>query len=287
MQTTLRDFSGTMRMPLRGGDTGVSQTIALMRNVIDDAVDDPKVNEQGIEILRFAGAGNFDKREKLQAIYDFISNGMLYVEDPVGPFGPKETIRNVRTLLKQMAGDCDDFTVLTAALAGTIGIATRAVTIASDPASPKDFNHIYPEGEVYPGMWISMDAARPGAAFGVAPPRYYRKRIWSLTDSSYQDVSGVRASSLNGYAILGQSDAAAQDISAVGQSVANVIAASKGSPYGSFQTPYTPVSAPAGYGAPGYPGGPAGASLSFAGGSAVWWIAGIAAVAWALSAARK
>lgn len=287
---SLQNFTGTLRMPLPRGDEGVSRTIRLIRDLMDSGVTDPVVNEAAINILRNAGVQNFDREGKLRALYEYVSwPNFLYVEDPVGPFGPKETVRTVRTLLRVRAGDCDDYTLLLASLAGSIGIATRAVTVAADPSAPDDFSHIYPEAELSPGNWVAMDAARPGAQFGLPAQRYFRKRIWSLTDSSHRDVQGQRLSSLNGYAILGQPDVnvAAQDISAIGQSVANVVAASKGSPYGSFQTPYTPISAPAGYGVPGYPGGTTGATLSLGGSSAIWWILGIGAVALAISSARK
>ncbi len=283
----LQNFTGVLRMPLPRGDEGVARTIRLIRDLMDAAVADPQVNEAAINILRNASVQNFDREAKLRALYEFVSwPNFLYVEDPVGPFGPKETVRTVRTLLRVRAGDCDDYTLLLASLAGTVGIATRAVTVAADPSAPNDFSHIYPEAEVSPGNWVAMDAARPGAQYGLPAQRYFRKRVWSLTDSSYRDVAGQRISSLNGYAVLGQPNpnVAAEDISAVGQSVANVIAASKGSPYGSFTTPYTPVAPPAGYGAPGYPGGVPGASLSLAGISPVWIIIGAAV---AIYAARR
>ena len=281
---TLRNFSGVMSTPLKRGDAGVEQTLHWMKRLIDDAVKDPIVNRTAIDALRRVNAPSFDRDAKLRALYDFVSwPNFLYVEDPVGPFGPKETLRPVRDLLQLRAGDCDDFTVLLASLAGTIGIRTRAVTIAADPRCPSEFSHIYPEAEVAPNRWVPLDAARPGSAYGVGVPRYFRKRIWSLTDDRYTDVlTGERLISLNGYAFLGDaSDAAAQDISAVGQSVANVISASKGNPYGSFATPYTPLAPPAGYGTPGYPGGPAGASLSLAGVSPMLLILGFGLAVWA------
>jgi hypothetical protein len=283
---TLRNFSGVMGVPLARGDAGVEQTICIMKCLIDDAVKDPAINVQAIRILRDAGVANFGVLDRAHAFYDWISQpaNFLYVPDPIGPFGPKETVRPARTLFEVKGGDCDDYSALLASLLGTVGIRTRLVTIAADRNSPNDFSHIYPEAEVARGRWIPLDAARPGAQFGVAPPAYFRKRIWSLEDDSYSDVTGAargpaarNLSSLNGYAMLGQTDnTTAQDISAVGQSVANVIAASKGSPYGSFVTPYTPVAPPAGYGVPGYPGGAPGASLSLAGISPAWIIGGLA-----------
>lgn len=296
-----------MTQPLRSGDAGVAQTIRLMRDVIDAGVTDKDLNERVIDVLRAAGVGNFDKAAKAQAIYDWVSANFLYVEDPVGPFGPKETVRTIRAMLRRPAGDCDDYTSFLAAALGTAGIAARAVTVASDPSAPNDFSHIYPEAEVSPGNWIAMDAARPGAQFGLAPQRFNRKRVWSLTDNSYRDIGcacrtdcGERVSSLAGYALLGKGhlgqdpNVAAQDISAVGQATANIIAAAQGSPFAAFQTAYSPVAPAAGYGntgfyGPGYPGAgsPTGITATLAGSSAIWWILGIGAVALALGRSRK
>jgi transglutaminase-like putative cysteine protease len=278
VNTDLRNFRGVFGQPLHQGDAGVEQTINLIRRLVDDGVKDPQVNETAIRILQNAGVNGFDRGAKLQALYAAVAANMLYVEDPVGPFGPKETVRSARRLLDLRAGDCDDFTILLASLAGTIGVPTRAVTIASDPSAPDEFSHIYPEAELAPGLWVSLDAARPGAAYGVAPPLYFRKRVWCLSNPTFRDITGHRPSSLNGYAVLGQPDAVAQDISAVGQSIANVTAAAKGSPWASFATPYTPIAAPAGYGTPGYPGGPPGATLSLAGASPMVLLLGFGAL---------
>lgn len=298
---TIRSMSGVMGSPLLRGDRGVEQTIDLLRCLVDDAVKDPAINVKAIQILRDYNVANFGTLDRLHAFYDWISQpaNFLYVPDPVGPFGPKETLRPARTLFEVRGGDCDDYTALLGSLLGTVGIRTRVVTIAADRNYPNDFSHIYPEAEVSPGCWIAMDAARPGAQFGIAPPRYFRKRVWSLTDSEHEDLKNSlagspagRVCSLNGYAVLGD-DPAAQDISAIGQSVANVIAAAKGSPYGNFATPYSPWTSTMGPYAPGsvvppagYPGGPSGASVSVAGSNAIWWILGIAAAAAALSSAR-
>src|SRR5712691_9353430 len=133
---SLQDFTGTMRMPLPRGDEGVARTIRLIRDLMDSAITDPQVNEAAIHILRNANVQNFDRDAKLRALYDFVSwPNFLYVADPVGPFGPKETVRTVRTLLRVRAGDCDDYTLLLASLAGTVGIPTRAVTVAADPSA--------------------------------------------------------------------------------------------------------------------------------------------------------
>ena len=301
---TLRSLTGVMGTPLATGDAGVEHTIDVLRRIVDDGVKDPEVNRTAIKILRDYNVQNFSIEDRVQAIYAWISNpaNFLYVPDPIGPFGPKETLRPIRTLLAVRGGDCDDFTSLLCALLGTIGIPTRAVTIAADPSSPEDFSHIYPEAQVSARRWVAIDAARPGAAYGAAPPFYFRKRVWSLTDKSYCDLKGAsagvrarRVSSLNGYAMLGAMgddsvDPTAQDIAVSTQGIANIIAAANGNPWGSFSTPYTPsaVAPQAGYYPAGYPGAPGapGASLNLAANPSVWWILGLVAAAAVLKGVR-
>src|SRR5579859_5927799 len=102
---TLRNLSGVMGMPLARGDRGVEQTICILRCLIDDAVKDPAINVQAIRILRDAGVANFGVMDRLQAFYAWISQpaNFLYVPDPIGPFGPKETVRPARTLFQVKA----------------------------------------------------------------------------------------------------------------------------------------------------------------------------------------
>jgi hypothetical protein len=266
-----------MGTPLLSGDAGVAQTIGVMRQIVDDAVKDPAVNAAAIQLVRGV-TDSFSRDQKAQAIYAAVANRWLYVEDPVGPFGPKETVRPVRLLLQTFAGDCDDATILICSLCGTIGIPCRIVTIAADPSSPREFSHVYPEAEIAPGQFVAMDVARPGSAYGVPPPRYFRKRVWDLSSKSYADLagagcgcacgekcSGTQVSRLNGYALLGDdtSNPTSENLQAtasVESGIAQIISASQGQPtipfnYPTGSSPYsafTPAGTtlPAGYGVP-------------------------------------
>ena len=246
-----------MGTPLLSGDAGVAQTIGLIRQIVDDAVKDPAVNGVAIDFVRGV-TDSFSRDQKAQAIYNAVAMRWLYVEDPVGPFGPKETVRPVRLLLQTFAGDCDDATILICSLLGTIGIPCRIVTIAADPTSPQEFSHVYPEAEIVPGRFVAMDVARPGSAYASAPARYYRKRVWSLESKSYSDLAGAgcscgrsccaaKPSRLNGYAVLGDDNTVAEDLTAsasVASGIAQIVSASKGQPtvpfsYASGSSPYS------------------------------------------------
>lgn len=91
-------------MPLRRGDSGVAQAVALIRQLVEDGVKDPLVNKTAIAMVRGLH-DQFSQEAKARAIYAAVASQFTYVEDPVGPFGPKETLRPVRTLLRNWAGD--------------------------------------------------------------------------------------------------------------------------------------------------------------------------------------
>jgi transglutaminase-like putative cysteine protease len=250
------------RAPLLSGEPGTKQTIDLMRQLIDEAVADQKFVRFAVDLVRNVPAYN-DLGEAL-AVYKWVQSSIRFTKDPV----TKEKLYPPQELLKIRAGDCDDISMLMAALLIAIGYPARLITLAANPASPDDFSHVYVEGEVPPGSggWIPMDAARSDAAFGVAPPTYSRKRAWSLTDDSYQDLGRSQPRrALSGYprfaayrgpvllgddasdALIAQSVAELPAIMYASQGVP--VSSSNVSPYGTYTTGYTPGAGvpPAGY----------------------------------------
>jgi len=184
--------------PLLGGDDGTEQTIRMIRGLVDDAWKDPFVNRTAIEIVRNAGVPQYDSLGQVRAIYNWVHSNFYFVNDPVS----KEAVRPTRDLLQLFAGDCDDINAnVLPALLGSIGYDVRLVTIAADAGNPDAFTHVY--CEVYlDGQWIPLDAARPGASFAAAPPRFFRREWWSLTDSGHGDYSDD-AATMAGYGRAG------------------------------------------------------------------------------------
>lgn len=252
LPSSLGNYAGSV--PLLSGHAGTAQTIALARKLVDSAVKDPAVNRLAVDIVR--GTPQYDDHAKAEAIYNWVCANFTYVQDPVGPFGPKETLRPVRDLLELRAGDCDDINlVLFPSLLGTIGYSTRAVTIAGDPAHPREFTHVYCEVEI-DGQWIPMDAARPGAIFGEEPPYYFDRKEWPITDANQFSLFGCRG--LAGYVGNLGADITGQDIQAIESGAAQIISAADQNPYSyqyysNLQTPASPhlVSPQLGYGVSG------------------------------------
>jgi hypothetical protein len=175
------------RAPLLAGGAGTAQTIKLMRKLVDQAVGDASFVRHAIDIVRHVPA--YHDLGEASTVYDWVTHNIRYTKDPV----TKEKLYPPAELLRIRAGDCDDIAMLMSALMIALGYPARVVTIGANAENPEEFTHVYAEAEVPPGSgnWVSMDAARPGATFGVEPPAYFRKRAWSLTDDSFADLTGL------------------------------------------------------------------------------------------------
>lgn len=252
------------RAPLQSGDRGTAQTIKAMRQLVDRALGDSSFVRTAKDIIRRVPA--HDEWGEAETIYTWVLQNIRFAKDPV----TKEALYPPTELLKIRSGDCDDISMLLAALYLAVGYPARLVTIAANPETPQEFSHVFVEVELPPGSnnWIAADAARPGSQFAVPPPMYYRKRIWSLIDDSFQDLAGMtRLRGLGNYRGLGDDGIDWGSIITQGiQETPQIIAVATGQPtnlsnragvvatgpYSSFATPMTP-----GYGIPqaGYSSG--------------------------------
>lgn len=173
--------------PLLEGDAGTAQTIAWIRQLVDQGKKDPFVNRFTGTLLRRAGVAPYDDAGEIRAIFEGVLRHVRFTKDPEG----KECLRPARTTLEWGFGDCDDINaILLPSMLGAVGYRTRIVTIASHPAAPEQFTHVYCE-VFFRGRWVALDAARKGTKIGVPPSRHFRKRVWSIDEDRFQDVRGV------------------------------------------------------------------------------------------------
>jgi transglutaminase-like putative cysteine protease len=290
---SLGAFTGSTA--LLAGDAGTHQTVSLAKKLVDAAVKDPAVNALAVEIVR--GTPQYDNLSKAEAIYNWVRDNILYVYDPIGPFGPKETLRPMRDLMHLRAGDCDDINmVFIPSLLGTIGYGSRVVTIKADPDNPTEFSHVYCEAKI-DGEWVPMDCARPGAMFGEEPPYYWERKEWPITDDRQFSLLGYHGRQLQGYVLdgyalegydglegMGDDSTTAQDIQAASVGAAAVISAANQNPYSYLYT--TNLATP---GAPGLASPQLGYGASGLGVTVTsWWpIIGIAVFALAFMRFRR
>lgn len=140
------------RSLLAAGDAGIVQTLdAMARAAMGKwGAASPRLRELALAIVREAGAAERDQRAEVEAIHQWMQRSIRYVYDPVGV----EFVSQPEHLaFVQRDGDCDDFSVLEAALLGTLGIVTRFVVVGVRSAA---FEHVYLEARIG-ARWIPLD----------------------------------------------------------------------------------------------------------------------------------
>lgn len=247
MSSRYQPGSMTVRMGLSGGDRGTSETIQVIRELVDQGCEDLFINQLAGGIVRNIDPQDLEGRAR--AIYSAVQRRVKFVPD----IYHKETLRPARVIWQQGFGDCDCMIVLLASMLLTVGFLVRLVTIAADAEDFTQFSHIYLE-LLLNNDWVPVDLARPGARFGRDPGYHERRHVWSLVDGDdYEEPAVVGVNGLGRLALarlgyMGQDEATdiASIIGASGVAATDIIGASQGNtPSGPGTQPL-----PAGYVAP-------------------------------------
>lgn len=158
-------------------DEQVEHAIALMSGYV-------RADSHTPELLKDAAQAVPAGVDPIQGIYDFVQRRIRFQRDEVtgAPIAGLTGLPIVEVLIRprdmatiyERVGDCDDFSMYTAALLRAHGIKSRFVTVAGDPQEPGAWSHVYvaayPEGRGripmdvshggYPG-WEYMEGAGP------------------------------------------------------------------------------------------------------------------------------
>lgn len=159
-----------LHVPLPAGDRGIALTIGFMRQAAEHGQGDPQIRQLALKIV--ASVPNNDTAGELAAIYRWVKANIAFRGEL------DETVQSPEVTLKFMAGDCDDFSVLIAALAGALGYQWDFKTVALSQTAG-DFTHVYPVVEDYAsGQWVPLDATVEGAYPGWEPAGITRAATW-------------------------------------------------------------------------------------------------------------
>lgn len=129
----------------------------------------------------------------LMLVFGWVRNNVTFRKDPASaalmanpPAAPAEIELLIRPIdllrMERPTGDCDDFSMLTAALLRTAGIPCQLVTIAADPEQPNDWSHVYVQAEI-DGRAIALDASH-GTHLGWEYPTPARKKNWPIDEGT-------------------------------------------------------------------------------------------------------
>jgi transglutaminase-like putative cysteine protease len=150
------------------GPVGAMQTITAMRQMVQDAVRDPS---QGVRSLALQIIGDAGYVGQVRAIQLWVQSNIRYVQDPPD----LELVQTPQKTLQWRAGDCDDQSVLVAALLTSIGHPCQfiAVGFAGGPLA-----HVLTRTKIGPN-WVAVETIKP-VALGFMPS--------SITSTYIRDI---------------------------------------------------------------------------------------------------
>lgn len=137
-----------------------------------------------------------DARSQAAAIHQWIRAHVKFTEDAelaAGLSGAPEDaevlIRPVDLLtMSQPQGDCDDFSMLCAAMLRALGIAAHFKTVAAAADSP-DYSHVYVVAQLPAGELLALDCSHgPYPGWEVEPQG--KTRLWPVEDTHMMRALG-------------------------------------------------------------------------------------------------
>lgn len=193
------------RINLPSGEAGTDKTVSVMAQAAMSryGAGSIKIRELAMRIVNDAGAPEKDQLAEVEAIHGWTVNHLRYVRDPLW----YEMVTYPETLAFESAdGDCDDHSVLEAALLGALGIPTRFVVFAFNgsptwqhvalQAMIRDFKTKQPK-------WISLDPIVKDKPVGFEV-KHTAKRLYTISSpSGAKPIAGPVASVISSVVSVG------------------------------------------------------------------------------------
>lgn len=164
-----------------------SETIRRMFELVGQAVTDPKFQELVYQITQAVPGKDYSG--EVRSIFNWVKANIKYTRDPYGV----ELVQDVWSTINRGRADCDDFSILIAAMGEVMGNPSRFVTVSTRP--DKEPCHVYPELNTR-GRWTALDVTVAGSSPGWRPSAGITdRRIWTRGDVG---VSGYESATVEG-----------------------------------------------------------------------------------------
>ena len=141
------------------GARGTLQTLRLMRQLAKAAKKNHIIRRLAMSLT--SGLDQKDYAGEIRNIHSFVRDNIRYLKDIRGV----ETVQTPEKTLEFQAGDCDDKSLLTAALLESIGHPTRFVAMGFNNGG---YCHVYIETKIK-DKWIGVETTEP-VEIGWYPP---------------------------------------------------------------------------------------------------------------------
>ena len=133
------------------GKAGTVATLKIMRQVTKAGKTSLPVRNLALSLV--SELPQKDWFNELKILHKYVRDQIRYVKDIRGV----ETVQTPDVTLSLRAGDCDDKSVLLAAMLEAIGHPTRFIAIGFQP---DDFVHVYPESRIGTS-WVPLETTEP------------------------------------------------------------------------------------------------------------------------------
>lgn len=141
-------------MGIPSGSAGTSTTLDLMVKITREAKKHLPVRLLALSLVK--NNSQKDYRGEVRDLHRFVRDEIRYVKDVNGV----ETLQVPEKTLEFKQGDCDDKSMLLAALLESIGHPTRFVAVGF---APKTYAHVYVETKIG-DKWYPLETTEPWEA---------------------------------------------------------------------------------------------------------------------------
>lgn len=171
------------RWTIGHGDRAIRKTILHMHALVigPEGVGHPDVRVAALEAVR----GSVKNLNEIDFVLDWVKKHIEFRGENA------ETLQSPVVTLQLGAGDCDDHSILIAALLRSLGYNVQFKTVAAQRADPTQFSHVYViVQDKRTGQWKGLDSTVPDSFAGWEPPVVYREQTYGLgDDTSTQDLT--------------------------------------------------------------------------------------------------
>lgn len=168
-------------------ERATAETIGIMADMVRQDSQSPIVRQAARAAA--AGINGADARRLIESVFWWIRRHVALTQDSdiaQGIAGLSSTPEETEVLIRpadllampQPAGDCDDHSMLAAAMLTALGIPAALRTIAADPADPSRYSHVYVMAQT-PQGYIAVDASH-GPRPAWEAPAVGKSTTWEL-----------------------------------------------------------------------------------------------------------
>lgn len=147
-------------MGTASGALGTRQTLKIMAKLVREARRDTRIRHLAASLIQSNAAKDYTS--EVSTIFEYVRNNIRYTLD----INDVETLQMPINTLEFGYGDCDDMSMLLAAMLESIGHPCVFVAIAQEELN--QFDHVYVQTRIG-NNWVSLDATE-NYSMGWEPP---------------------------------------------------------------------------------------------------------------------